>query len=196
MRLETRGCWNAAYLGKRENTGCIFNHWEKTMEPYWWHLGFQCTSVEWIFLHCWQCTSLGHLARWKLLETATLSRSWLFSAFFQRVLLLLLGEEASILIVIINQHVAFLLIMIVGSEWLHLYVNSGWEVGAIYSLRWNSIIKGVLLEQTLSRRWCWWPTLDCLGMSLSKSRHAVLSESPWSTLLNWPIWRLSSCLWL
>lgn len=62
MRLETRGCWNATYLGKRENTGCIFNHWEKTMEAYWWHLGFQCTSVEWIFLHCWQCTSLGHLA--------------------------------------------------------------------------------------------------------------------------------------
>ena len=31
-------------------------------------------------------------------------------------------------------------------------MNSGWEVGAIYSLRWNSIIKGVLLEQTLSRK--------------------------------------------
>lgn len=77
------------------------------MEPYWWHLEFQCTSVEWVFLHYWQYTLLGHLARWKLLQTAKLSRSWLFSTFLQRVFLV--GEKKSILTASVNQLVGFVL---------------------------------------------------------------------------------------
>lgn len=113
----------------------------------WWHLKFQCTSVEWVFLHCWQCALLGHLSGWVLLETAKLSRSSLFLASLQRIGLFVCllvccywaRKEAAMLIVLVNQHVHFVLAMVASwIEWdqddfICVWILSVWEGAGVGS---------------------------------------------------------------